>query len=90
MTTRDTLLHAVTEFDRRASTRKGHNPHALGIYFQRVDDICADIEAGADPRAAIVAGFSDRIAAACLKACGLPAYTAEDARGPLTYQPVSR
>ena len=76
MKTKDKILHAVTGFDRRASTRKGHNPHALGIYFQRVDEICADIDKGADPRAAIMAGFSGRVADACLKALNLPISTA--------------
>lgn len=91
MTPKDTLIHAVTEFDRRASTRKGHNPHALGIYFQRVDEICADIDNGADPRAAILAGFSGRVADACLKALNLPISTTEEARsGRLYYSPVSK
>ena len=91
MNTKDTLIHAVTEFDRRASTRKGHNPHALGIYFQRVDEICADIDNGADPRAAILAGFSGRVADACLKALNLPISTTEEARsGRLYYSPVSQ
>lgn len=87
--TRDLLIHAVTAFDRRASTRKGHNPHALGIYFQRVDEVCADIANGADPRAAILAGFSGRVADACLKALGLPVSTLEEARsGRLYYSPT--
>ena len=85
MTTKDKILHAVTELDRRASTRKGHNPHALGIYFQRVDEICADIDNGADPRAAILAGFSGRVADACLKALNLPLSTTEEARGGRLY-----
>ena len=89
MNTKDTLIHAVTEFDRRASTRKGRNPHALGIYFQRVDEVCADIDNGADPRAAILAGFSGRVADTCLKALGLPLSTTEEARsGRLYYSPT--
>ena len=91
MKTKDTLIHAVTGFDRRASTRKGHNPHALGIYFQRVDEICADIDNGADPRAAILAGFSGKVADACLKVLNLPISTAEEARsGRLYYSPTAR
>lgn len=90
MNIRDTLIHAVTAYDRKESTKKGHNRNALGIYFQRVDDICADIANGADPRAAIVAGFSGRLADVCLKACNLPRYTREDAfGGPICYTPAS-
>ena len=89
MKTKDTLIHAVTGFDRRASTRKGHNPYALGQYFQRVDEVCADIDNGADPRAAILAGFSRRVANTCLKALGLPLSTTEEARsGRLYYSPT--
>lgn len=89
MKTKDILIHAVTAFDRRASTRKGHNPYALGQYFQRVDDICADIDNGADPRAAILAGFSGRVADACLRALNLPISTNEEARsGRLYYSPT--
>ena len=91
MTIKDKILHAVTEFDRRASAREGHNPHALGIYFQRVNEICADIDNGADPRAAILAGFSGRVADTCLKALNLPISTTEEARsGRLYYSPVSK
>ena len=87
---RDALIHAVTAYDRKESTKRGHNRNAIGIYFQRVDDICADIENGANPRDAIVAGFSGRLAAACLKACNLPAYTKADAfGGPICYTPAS-
>ena len=90
MNIRETLIHAVTRFDAKESTKRGYNRNALGIYFNRVDDICADIENGADPRAAIVAGFSGRLADACLKACNLTAYTREDALGgPVCYTQVS-
>ena len=90
MNIRDTLIHAVTRYDANESTKRGHNRNALGIYFTRVDDICADIENGADPRAAIVAGFSGRLANACLRACNLSAYTREDALGgPVCYTPAS-
>lgn len=87
MTTKDTLLHALTEHDRRELARtggsraKGYNPNALGIYFARVDDICADVAAGADLRAAIIAGMTGRVQAVCLKACGLSKQTEGERTG---------
>lgn len=86
---RDTLIHAVTEYDRRESTKRGYNHNALGIYFIRVDEICADIAAGADIRAAIVAGFSGRLADACLRACGLAITSNQENKGGAWhYQPA--
>lgn len=78
---KDKLVHALTEYDRKQSTKRGYNRHALGIYFQRIDEVCADIENGAEPRAAIMAGFSGRVADACLRALGLPLSTDSESRG---------
>ncbi len=88
MSTKDKLIHAVTEYDRKQSTKRGYNHYALGQYFQRIDEICADIEAGADSRKAIVAGFSGRLADACLKAVGQSATTREENIGGYVYTPV--
>lgn len=86
---RAVLVHALTEYDRKQSRKRGYNPHALGIYFQRLDDICADIDAGADVRAAIVAGFSDRLVDSCLRALKLPITTNDEALyGAMVYTPV--
>lgn len=83
------LIAAITDFDRRASRKAGHNPYALGIYFERVDAIFADIEAGADVRAAIVAGFTGRICDVCLRALGLPVAQDKEHFGKAWhYQPV--
>lgn len=74
---RRALLHAVTAFDRKQEERAARNPrayhnaHALAQYLARVDDVLADIEAGATPTDAIVAGFSPgALRNACLKAIG--------------------
>jgi hypothetical protein len=56
-TIKDTLLHAVTEYDRKQSKKRGYNHYALAQYMTRVDDVLADIEAGANPFEAINAGF---------------------------------
>jgi len=89
---KDTLIHAVTAYDRKQSTRRGYNPYALGQYFQRIDEVCLDIEAGAEPRAALMAGFNDRLLDVLLKAAGLPVSTRPelDAKGGWHYQPVAR
>lgn len=88
MNTKDILISAVTQYDRKQSAKRGYNPYALGIYFARVDDIMRDIEAGADVRAAIVAGFTGRLADHCLRALKLPITTKEEAFGSPVYRPV--
>jgi hypothetical protein len=64
------LLHAVTEWDRRASKRKGYNPYALGLMFEAVDRTSTAIEGGTTVRAALMANFNDRLLDHCLKAVG--------------------
>ncbi len=88
MTTKDKLIHALTAYDQKQSTKRGYNPYALGQYFQRIDEIIADIDAGADPRQAITAGFSGRLADAALRAIGLTATTDQENKGGYTYTPV--
>lgn len=84
------LIHAVTRYDEKESKKKSYNPHALGIYFERVDEVISDIEAGADVRAAVVAGFSGRLADACLRQLGLAITTREEAFGSGIYKPVAK
>jgi hypothetical protein len=91
-----TLGAAVTRFDRMAEqraarSRRGyHNRYALGQYLLRVDEIAADVRAGSSPRAAILAGFSGRLADACLKAIGEPKASDAEARGDIRgYMPAS-
>lgn len=88
MTTKDKLIHTLTAYDQKQSTKRGYNPYALGQYFQRIDEIIADIDAGAAPRQAIIAGFSGRLADACLRAVGLPASTDQENRGGYVYTQV--
>lgn len=83
------LVSALTQYDVRQAAKPGYNPHALAQYLARIDDVIADIEAGADVRAAIVAGFSGRLATAALKAAGLGAITRNEAwAGKMTYRPA--
>jgi len=78
---RAVIVAALTTYDRGQQNKRGYNRYALSQYFARVDEVIADIEAGADVRAAIVNGFSGAIARVVLKACGLSPYTAADAQG---------
>lgn len=75
MNIKDKLIHALTEYDRKQSKRRAYNPHALGIYFNRLDEVCADIDRGASVRQALLNGFNDRLLDVCLKAVGEPLYT---------------
>lgn len=82
------LMQALTAYDRRQSKTKHWNPNALGIYFQRVNEVCADIAAGAKVRDAILAGFNDRVLDVCLRAVGQPEATRAEAQGgTMVYQP---
>jgi hypothetical protein len=92
MTLHDKLIHAVTEFDRKQSKKPHYNMYALGQYIGRVQEVTADIVAGANPREAITAAFSGRLLAVCLKAASLDKATTEEIRGTgaLYYVPVSK
>lgn len=82
------LVHALTDYDSKQSKKRGYNPHALGIYFQRIDEVCTDVENGQLARAALLNGFSDRLLDVCLVAIGEPKFTADEATAaPVAYQP---
>ena len=82
------LVSAATLYDRRAQTRRGWNPYALGQYLARIDEVVSDVRAGAEPRAAIVAGFCDRLRDAMLRGCGF-AVAARYSETSATYRPVT-
>ena len=46
MNTRDALVMAVTEYDRKQSVKRGYNRYDLPQYFMRIDEIMADIDSG--------------------------------------------
>lgn len=92
MTIKSTLVHAATRYDVRQSKGKRYNPYALGQYFMRIDEVCADIERGADPRDAIVAAFSGSLLSAMLKAINADTATRDELTGlgkSWTYQPIT-
>ena len=51
--------------------------------------IVNDIAAGAEPRKAICAGFSDRLLDHCLKAVGESSFTPNEVGGQWFYTPVT-
>ena len=73
-----TLTHAVTAYDRSNSRRRGYNIYALAQYLQAVDRVIEAVEAGAEPRAAILEEFQDRLRDALLRALGQPITSAEE------------
>lgn len=86
MTLRDKLIHAATEYDRKQSTKRHYNPYALGAYFERIDEVCADIKSGKPMREALLDGFNDRLLTIMLKAVGEADFTAAEAvKSPVVY-----
>ena len=83
------LVHAVTEYDRKQSTKRGYNIWALPQYLSRIDSIEVDIAAGSSVRDALVAAFSGRLLDACLKAMGESISTDKEQRGGFIYIPAS-
>lgn len=75
------LSHAVTDYDRKQSRRKGHNPYALAHYLGAVQQIESAVDAGAELRSAILRRMTGRLADVVLKAAGLERMTDAEARG---------
>lgn len=89
MTLPDRLFSAVVEWDRRQERRPGHNRHALGIYCQMLENVNADIARGAEPRAAIVAGFNGRMLDFVLRRLDMATSTKDEQKGSGIYKPVT-
>lgn len=66
------LIHVATRHDAKEAKKAHHNKWALSQYFARIDDICADIEKGANVRDAVIAAFTGRLLRNCLKQLNLP------------------
>lgn len=87
------LVHAVTAYDRKQSTKRDYNVYALGQYLARVNDVVADIEAGANVFDAINAGFNGPLLRHVVKTVAkarpdLPPATMPKQEGAWTYKPV--
>jgi len=82
------LVSAATQFDAKQAKKRYWNPYALPQYLARIDDVMADIEHGAPIRAALLAGFSDRLLSAMLKAVGETDFSSTELPVAVTYTPV--
>ncbi len=83
------LIHAVTAYDRKRSNKRYYNIYALAQYLKRIEEVEADIKAGATPRAALVAAFSGPLLDCTLKAIGEAKHTREEKGGRVMYVPAS-
>jgi len=68
MDTKQKLIHALTEYDRKQSMRRGYNPHALAIYFGALDEAENAVNRGQSWWLALTERFNDRVLDVCLKA----------------------
>jgi len=76
---RQKILNALTEFDRKASKRAGHNRYALGHYCKALQSVETDLAHGAPSlRIAILVNFNDRLLDAVLRAIGEPEFTPQE------------
>ena len=80
LTTHDTLVHAVTEYDRKQSTRKGYNMWALPQYLRAIDNVEREIADGMELRPAITHNFCGRLLDVVLKSVGLSQSTDAEQR----------
>ena len=62
------LITAVTEYDRKQSSKRGYNPHALGQYLAAIDEALGLVSKGKSIEYALSATFTDRLLNICLRA----------------------
>jgi hypothetical protein len=90
MNIKNKLIAAASAYDRRRANKPGYNIYALAQYFTRIDEVLTDIDAGATPRAALLAAFSDRLLDALLVGIGEPKHVKEEKQSGWSYQPAAR
>ena len=84
------LIHAVTDYDKRQSRRSGYNRYALPQYCAAVNNIMADLDSGADLRAAVCAALLGRLLSRALRELGLPDFTIAERQAQTTcYTPAA-
>lgn len=64
------ITHAVTEYDRKQSTRKGYSIYALSHYLGACQETATDVDSGIPLRQALTAHFCGRLLDVVLKAVG--------------------
>lgn len=74
------ILHALTTYDRKQSTRKGHNPYALAHYAGALARVSEGVDKGQDLREAILNWFVGPLADLVLKSVGLAPRTQDEKR----------
>lgn len=75
-----TLVHTVTEYDRKQSTKRGYNIYALSQYLNAIEVAEIRMEKGRTLREALVSSFNGRLLDRLLKAVGEPTSTVEEQR----------
>ena len=81
------LVNGLTTYDRRQSRQRHYNPHALALYVGRIDDVLADVEAGAAVEAALRAAFCGAVLRAACRAAGVEPQS--DDHSAVCYRPAS-
>lgn len=82
---RNRLLHAVTQYDIKQSTKKFYNHYALAQYLMAVDrarDAMLD-NPNMTIRQALITAFNGRLLDVCFKAVGEPTSTKAEQMGRL-------
>jgi hypothetical protein len=77
------LVHAVSEYDRRQSTRKHYNRYAMAKYLAAVEDVTNAVNCGSTRRDALTSKFNGRLLDVCLKVLKMDRSTREEQRGSL-------
>ncbi|MGB0108572.1 MAG: hypothetical protein WBP52_08725 [Terriglobales bacterium] len=80
---RFSLVNAVTEYDRKQSTRKHYNRYALAQYLAAVEDVTNAVNCGSTRRDALVSKLNGRLLDVCLKALNMDRSTREEQLGSL-------
>ena len=68
MDTKQKLVNALTEYDRRQSARRGYNHHALALYLAALDEAEDRVNRGQSWWLALSESFNDRLLDVCLRA----------------------
>ena len=77
---RATILNAVTEWDRKQSTKPGYNIYALAHYCKAIQRVALYAEKGYPLRASVITCFKDRLCDHILKALKIEKMTKEEAK----------
>lgn len=79
-TLRARIFMALTEYDRKQSTKKHHNPYALAHYCGALERLEERVNNGVELRKAICQTFHGAVGNVVMKAAGLPKMTNDEQR----------